>query len=188
MLTCNQSLQFDWLKDRVVPAFVIATPDGKEVLSNSVGYNPSEADFVEFISDELTLSSLIVRGPAISREAIEVIAGIETLRSFVLVDMPITKEMLEPLTESPINEFSLWNGGELDEDIGTSLAQIPGLTRLNIDSRFFRDGHLLKISGPKSLQFFKLTGSKVTADGVREFVRRHPQIKLHDLTMQILTP
>jgi len=49
-------------------------------------------------------------------------------------------------------------------------------------------GDLLEISGPKSLQFFKLTGSKVTADGIREFVRRNPQIKLHDLTMQILTP
>lgn len=49
LLARNVSLQSDWLKDVSIPAFVIATPDGKTVLASYVGTERRTGDFARFL-------------------------------------------------------------------------------------------------------------------------------------------
>lgn len=49
LLARNHDLQNEWLQDTGLPAYVIATPDGKEILARFIGYNPSGADFQRFL-------------------------------------------------------------------------------------------------------------------------------------------
>jgi thiol:disulfide interchange protein len=49
LLARNHILQNDLLKDTALPSYVIATPDGKEILARFIGYNPSGADFERFL-------------------------------------------------------------------------------------------------------------------------------------------
>lgn len=49
LLARNHGLQNDWLKDTSLPSYVLATPDGKEILARFVGYNPSTPEFEKFL-------------------------------------------------------------------------------------------------------------------------------------------
>lgn len=53
LLARNHALQNDWLKDSTLPVYVIATPDGKEILAKFIGYNPSKPEFQKFLANGL---------------------------------------------------------------------------------------------------------------------------------------
>lgn len=49
ILSRNHSLQEDWFADVTIPAYVIATPDGKEILATFKGLDTSGQQFQEFL-------------------------------------------------------------------------------------------------------------------------------------------
>lgn len=71
LLTRNNNLQSEWLKDTGLPAYVIATPDGKEILARFVGYNPSGADFQRFLEEGLKKWKAREAQYALSTEAVD---------------------------------------------------------------------------------------------------------------------
>ena len=50
ILSRNHSLQEDWFADVTIPAYVIATPDGKEILATFKGLDTSGKQFQEFLN------------------------------------------------------------------------------------------------------------------------------------------
>lgn len=53
LLARNKTLQKDWLKDTTLPAYVIATPDGKEILAVHKGYEEGGQQFRKFLKSGL---------------------------------------------------------------------------------------------------------------------------------------
>lgn len=141
---------------------------------------------------DMGLNELLVRAPTVPMEAMETIADIKTLKTLTLSKSPVTREMLEPLQRSSINTFSVRSSAPVDEDIGVALALIPNLQKVGFNTPSFTDVHLLGITGPPSLRFINIPpGShklQITAEGVREFVERHPKIELTKRAMNLLEP
>ena len=54
ILKRNHSLQEKWIRDVAIPAYVIATPDGKEVLATFKGLDSSGVEFQKFLDFGLT--------------------------------------------------------------------------------------------------------------------------------------
>jgi thiol:disulfide interchange protein len=54
ILSRNHGLQENWFADVTIPAYVIATPDGKEILATFKGLDTSGVQFREFLSAGLT--------------------------------------------------------------------------------------------------------------------------------------
>lgn len=53
ILSRNLSLQEDWLKDTTLPTYVIATPDGKDILAVHTGFDEGGANFRKFLKTGL---------------------------------------------------------------------------------------------------------------------------------------
>lgn len=49
LLARNKTLQKDWLKDTTLPVYVIATPDGKDILAVHKGYEEGGLEFRKFL-------------------------------------------------------------------------------------------------------------------------------------------
>ena len=141
------------------------------------------------IRDGLALTNLWIRNPKAPDEAVEIIADIKTLDYLTLEGVSLTKKLVEPLHKSPITTFGYWGDFFIEEDIGTTLARIPNLRKLSLNSPSFRDEHLHGITGPPSLRTLVLPNTnnlKLTAAGVRTFQQRQPQIKLEGLSLRLL--
>jgi thiol:disulfide interchange protein DsbD len=54
ILNRNHDLQDNWLEDVAIPAYVIATPDGKEILAAFKGVDTSGKQFQEFLASGLS--------------------------------------------------------------------------------------------------------------------------------------
>ena len=141
------------------------------------------------IRDDLNLTELAVRASRISPEAMQTIAEIKTLNVLTLFQVPITKRLLEPLHKSPISTLFIWGEEAMEEDIGTSIARIPGLSRMSFNNLTLQDKHLRKITGPPSLRILNLGyNSKITGEGVRELLKRLPKIELNEDAKRLLEP
>ena len=53
LLARNQTLQKDWLKDTTLPVYVIATPDGKDILAVHKGFDEGGQEFRKFLKSGL---------------------------------------------------------------------------------------------------------------------------------------
>ena len=139
------------------------------------------------IRDQLALKELAIRAPQVSDVAMKTIAEIETLEVLTLFEVPLTKQLLEPLRKSSIKTLFTWGEDAAEEDVGAAIALIPGLTRVAFNNRTFQDKHLRGITGPPSLQELDLGHNLgVTAKGLEEFEERCPQIQLNASAMRLL--